>query len=162
MRELHPLHAIRLSTKKRAERLAQSGVDHPGEAGRGASAADQAAPVVRIARGVAFDGGSAGLQIHHVGEVSIAFGGVEAALYYGTAVTFVLCGVSGRVRVLKEIRLGSLSKVCQNFVFPLKWQGRQQGRECVERQQRREWEGPGRCARGSVRRRSVPRWRSQN
>ena len=34
MRELHPLHAIRLSTKKRAERLAQSGVDHPGEAGR--------------------------------------------------------------------------------------------------------------------------------
>ncbi len=60
-----------------------------------AAAANQAAPVVRIARGVALDGGSAGLQIHHVGDgIHRRFLGVEAAFYYYIAVTFVLFGVS--------------------------------------------------------------------
>ena len=92
--KVHALDSIGLVAEEGAQRLAQPRTEHPREAGRMVqAAADEAAPIVWLARGIALDAEAAGVEVQHVGDKAVALVGGKAAADDRIAIALVLFAV---------------------------------------------------------------------
>ena len=94
--KVHALDAIGLVAEKGAQRLAQPRTEHPREPGRMVqAAADEATPIVWLARGIALDAEAASVEVQHVGDKAVALVGGKAAADDRIAVVLVLLAMPG-------------------------------------------------------------------